>query len=1831
MHRKSSAILTIVMLLGLFINLLTPWVAEAQQLASPAATGPDANAVNEQANLTGFQKKELAPAPPLLLSEQNAANPALAAPNAEVAAVLATAKQIAAGFHFTCAVTASGGVKCWGDNWLGQLGDGTTMDHKTPVGVSGLSSGVVAIAAGDLHTCALTTGGGVKCWGYNRHGQLGDDTTVDRRTPVDVSGLSSGVAAIAAGTRFTCALMTSGGVKCWGDNGHGNLGDGTTVDRRTPVDVIGLSTDVTSIATGGFHTCALMTNGGVKCWGDNFDGQLGDGTTVNRKTPVDVSGLSSGVAAIAAGDRYTCALMTSGGVKCWGENYNGQLGDGTTISRRTPVDVSGLGNSVKAITAGGWHTCALMVSGGIKCWGADVFGQLGDGTTTSYRTMPVAVRSLSNGVATIVAGGQHTCALMSNGGIKCWGRNQDGELGGNTTTDRPTPVNVAGFGPPPAVTLTAQPTTVVADAMSSASVTLSNAPAGHLVRLRASLPGAGFDVPMGMVDANGAYRAQLRSSTPGDAVVTAVDETTGETFATSAAVTFTPVAGQTTPPPGKKGQVTITDIRADHPLDARYLQGIPVDNRIQVTVDWGGLAPGFVDFILNGQTFREQASGDIVSHTFDMGNDLHPGQNTLRIVARAADGAGSLSQDFAPTMTAAPVWLSGLAANGMLTLPASASGDLSGKSTYEMGFHLPPYKFDLTAPGLGPSDLGFTWDFQGKMSMPLDCESALKAYLEAAGGLEFGDASMDVKGKAGLTADRVQVCAFEMPHGFGEVEAEGTFTAFRKPVLVMITYFNAAVGTAVDNIVVVMHIEGILAKVLGEIYVDVNPHVGVESDIFLQTQSPYFRFENLGVSGGLGVEGGYRLKSVVEVKVWAGADGTVKFMRAGPVEWPPTDDWHFDSITLQGEVGAKFRAGWFERKAKGTIEWTYPPTSMLTVEALQEGMDVTDWRLIPHIQAPAHAYARFHAPTPERPAPFSQDALMQKVKGLPALTPGALAATVDDVLVSNVYTYTEPALALDPANDHVLLAWVYDDPNKQIGQSTEIAYSYWDGVTWRTPGRITDDTYPDAAPTLAWDDAGHGLALWQRLDDPNLPITATLDVTTTSKIEIAWSQYDPATDSWTSPAWLTRNDVLDQTPAAAANANGDVLAVWRQNPANIISGDETDPDRIMVAFWNGTGWDAPTAAVEDIPGLVDLAVGYGASEATIAYTQYMTPTGSVTPTLQLFTSAWDGSAWSAPQQLTDDDLGHRHPAVVYNNQNHPWLVWQAGPTLRIRDQTTAAQADLTLPEGMEIDEFRVLHDGDDNLAAVFTAQDEGQRDLFVAFYDATHNVWGSPIPLTDDLHSEGYPAPALDSSGRLLMAYARTEVHSEQRTTTDPTTDETITYTLPVEGQTDLITLSHQFVKDAAVGGLTFSDSHPAPGAAVTMTATITNTGDLPLPNLQVGFYDGDPAAGGSLLDTSTIPGLLAAGYTATVTATLTAPASSTPHILAAMADPQNQIDEINEANNVSLLSAFGPDLTILDAAAIPWGGSDVGLKAVVQNLGPGESLTATVAYHWDVITGTLIITDTIPPLSAGETYTQTTPWNFGALPEGAHTLAAAVNPDQSDFPELVVANNSIQFPLESLPDLTVSPYYFWTDMLPDGGVAITLTVSNNGSVASAETSVNLYLNQPFTDTARIGVLAVPSLQPGEATVLTYQWTPASPASGDLYAAVNEDRAVSEWSWANNLASAGMAVAVNDLDLQLTSGDVQLQWSDVGGAVTRYELWRAESPYFKPDDVGASLRAYLPANPGGLISYIDGEAHAENAAVNDYYLVISVSNDGQESRVSNRVGAFTFTLTPGGP
>jgi alpha-tubulin suppressor-like RCC1 family protein len=368
---------------------------------------------------------------------------------------------ISSGESHTCAILDNGSVSCWGENLVGEIGDGTNVKRTEPTQVTSLGNGrtAVAISSGKYHTCAILDNGSVSCWGYNNKGQLGDGTNTDRYTPALTSSLGIGrtAVAISSGGSFTCVILDDGNVSCWGKNTYGNLGDGTTVSARyTPAQTSSFGTGRTAVAiSSGFeYACALLDDGTVSCWGSNYRGELGNSAYGDRYTPSPTASLGTGrtAVAISSGSTSACAILDNGSVSCWGANLVGAIGDGTNIDRYDPILTSslGIGRTAVAISSGGAHACAILDNGSISCWGHNNRGQLADNTTTDRNT-PSLTSSLGIGRTAIgiSSGAFHNCAILDDGNISCWGYNNVGQLGNgysNYTPQLPSPISSLGAG-----------------------------------------------------------------------------------------------------------------------------------------------------------------------------------------------------------------------------------------------------------------------------------------------------------------------------------------------------------------------------------------------------------------------------------------------------------------------------------------------------------------------------------------------------------------------------------------------------------------------------------------------------------------------------------------------------------------------------------------------------------------------------------------------------------------------------------------------------------------------------------------------------------------------------------------------------------------------------------------------------------------------------------------------------------------------------------------------------------------------------------------------------------------------------------------------------------------------------------------------------------------------------------------------------------------------------------------------------------------------------------------------------------------------------------------
>jgi len=359
---------------------------------------------------------------------------------------------VATSFH-TLYLDNSYTLWVWGLNADGQLGDGTIIAKQSPVAIS--LSGVIAIAAGDAHTVARMSDSTIRAWGSNSRGQLGDGAVANSAIPIAPSNLAGlTITAVAAGDAHTVALLSDGTVRAWGDNIHGQLGDGTSGGfSSTPITAVfpaGLT--MTAVSAGYHYSAALCSDGTVWTWGLNAHGQLGNNSTTDASAPVQVidltqvGGFLAGVIAISAGhdntllgNSHTVALKSDGTVWAWGNNSSGQLGDGSVLDRLTPVQATGL-TAMTLIAAGFDHTVALKNDGTVWVWGNNGKGQLGDGTLVS-KSVPVQVPGLTD-IMHVAAGFENTIVRKKDGTVWAWGNNSNGQLGDGSTTDRSVPTKI---------------------------------------------------------------------------------------------------------------------------------------------------------------------------------------------------------------------------------------------------------------------------------------------------------------------------------------------------------------------------------------------------------------------------------------------------------------------------------------------------------------------------------------------------------------------------------------------------------------------------------------------------------------------------------------------------------------------------------------------------------------------------------------------------------------------------------------------------------------------------------------------------------------------------------------------------------------------------------------------------------------------------------------------------------------------------------------------------------------------------------------------------------------------------------------------------------------------------------------------------------------------------------------------------------------------------------------------------------------------------------------------------------------------------------------------
>ncbi len=342
---------------------------------------------------------------------------------------------ISGGYYHTIAIKSDGTLWAWGRNNYGQLGDGTTVNKSSPIQI-GTDTNWVSISCGQDYTIAIKSDGTLWAWGGNNYGQLGDGTAVDKHSPTQI-GTDTSWTSISCGQGHTIAIKSDGTLWAWGLNNYGQLGDGTIVDKHSPIQ-IGTDTSWASISCGRYHTIAIKSDGTLWAWGWNYDGQLGDGTTGDKHSPIQI-GTDTDWVSISCGQGYTIAIKSDGTLWAWGNTGFGQLGDGTTVNKSSPIQI-GTDTSWASISCGYFHTIAIKSDGTLWAWGWNYYGQLGDGTTVD-KNSPIQIGTDTDWVS-ISCGRYHTIAIKSDGTLWAWGYNSSGQLGDGTIVNKHSPIQI---------------------------------------------------------------------------------------------------------------------------------------------------------------------------------------------------------------------------------------------------------------------------------------------------------------------------------------------------------------------------------------------------------------------------------------------------------------------------------------------------------------------------------------------------------------------------------------------------------------------------------------------------------------------------------------------------------------------------------------------------------------------------------------------------------------------------------------------------------------------------------------------------------------------------------------------------------------------------------------------------------------------------------------------------------------------------------------------------------------------------------------------------------------------------------------------------------------------------------------------------------------------------------------------------------------------------------------------------------------------------------------------------------------------------------------------
>ena len=1125
---------------------------------------------------------------------------------------------------------------------------------------------------------------------------------------------------------------------------------------------------------------------------------------------------------------------------------------------------------------------------------------------------------------------------------------------------------------------------------------------GLVVRGRV-LDGASRAALEGVAIALGGDSASTGSD--GRFVLTNVDVSTGSTLTASRTGYLTHTEGVFVPPGAvevtvpdilleleQPGVPVITALRSN--VNGLFLEHASVEVKYTASVNWNGLTPDAVRFYANDTLIEEvSGSGTGFPCEFDVGERFKaasgPDGNVVRAIAVADDGTESEAASCAVDIIPLPEALSVL--TRLFPLVTYGNQQIG----VDFDFPRPPLDATISLPVIGT--FGVEFGCSGSFDYTFGdgaWEAALGIGAESATGkrgrrpgtlgltrypkmkLYIGNKEISGKLQGGMTGTATLADGIEFDSVFGHGEIAARLELGRFGVLDLLgPGFSTAAGK-IPGLEAALKVVSIIVYVIP----------GVEGDLVFAL-GPEFAFDSFELTGKVGLEAAYEPDlGFCKARIYVGGEPSVTFQYPGDL---------FKRLRFKAYAGLVVEV-WM---VGFDFEYVFVDVSIGDAR----GGGTTRQRLVlagarnGEVNALDRSYLdvgreRFVG-TPERADGQSEaaaDALDDfRDLGLGPM-PGSVlytgdaeardsakrdsAAQVDVSLVENVFPNASPALA--GHGQELMLLYAADTGAREEAQFTDIKWLRYDGTSWSTPAVLSGDARAEFAPQVCYDGNDDAIAVWERVKDETFD---ELDVeATAAQMEIVWSRWDHGTGAWSQPAALSDNAYLDHAPLLCGPLDdGSVMLVWTQNEANLLTGSGTEGaaenSRAVWSRWDSAAgnWSVSTALVEHLPDRTSQALAGSGQAAVYAWTRDLDGDEDTDDDQELYYALWDstGGTWGAATRHTNDDVRDCTVRAAMTSDGTVLLAWRQGPNLVVdsglsgtptvarEDSDSAGFADYVLTAGAA-----------GNMVLIWQDMSEDGSDAHLAVYDPSSETWSQDLRLFTDSPLERSFAPVWDDSGNLTIAYNKVELQMVTKTVLleDGTTMDVANVPQPVE--VDLHVVRRQLVRDLALdaGDLNIDGNDYLPGDAVELSASVSNAGSVAVEGVTVGFYHGDPDAGGGLIGESVADGWLPAGATTTLAVEWVVPEPAATHTIWAVVDPVDAVLEHDETNNAQSVGIGGTDLAVLlRSYSVETDGSLQVIAEVLNEGAPGAPATV-LAIRRENERGDPLATVAVPALEPG-------------------------------------------------------------------------------------------------------------------------------------------------------------------------------------------------------------------------------------------------------------------------